>query len=95
MTLIEQEAIEQTSFQAKDTRRNIVVSNFPLNHLVGKQFVVGEVVMRGVELCHPCTRPDVLSGKVGFKEAFKNCGGLRGKVLNTGVIKVGDLVDEQ
>ena len=99
VTLIEIEAIERVAknssnpFEAKDTRRNIVVSNFPLNRLVGKQFTVGDVYMRGVELCDPCDRPDALSGKKGFAELFKNCGGLRAEILSTEIIKIGDMVE--
>lgn len=92
VTLIELEAIQKTSFLPEETRRNIVVTNFPLNNLVGKEFFVGNVRMRGVELCDPCKRPSKLSGKLGFKEAFFNCGGLCAEILTTGQINVDDVI---
>ena len=91
VSLIEQEAIERAGkFLASEARRNIVVSGFPLNKLVGEKFLVGGCVMRGVELCDPCQRPSKLCGKDGFEELFAGFGGLRAEVLNTDIIQVGD-----
>lgn len=95
VTLIEQSAIDNANswstihFLAEDTRRNIVVSGFPLNDLVGKEFMVWGVKMRGVELAQPCSRPSELSGKPGFKEYFSGNGGLRAEILTSGPIYVG------
>jgi MOSC domain-containing protein YiiM len=104
VTLIECEAIEALAgdvnadggrlginLAAADTRRNIATSGVPLNHLVGREFQVGPVVMRGTRLCEPCkhlqdlTRPGVLS-------ALIHRGGLRAQILSTGVIRIGDVV---
>lgn len=99
VSLIEQEAIDrangslETPFLPKETRRNIVVSDFPLNELIGKEFMVGNVRMRGVELCDPCQRPSKLAGKHGFEESFAGYGGLRAEILTTGQICVGDNVE--
>ena len=92
VTLIEQEAIDRAGgkFLASETRRNIVVRDFSLNHLVGKEFTVGQSLMRGIELCDPCHRPSKLCGKEGFEELFAGFGGLRAEILLTGTIKVGD-----
>jgi MOSC domain-containing protein YiiM len=74
-----------------DTRRNIVTEGVPLNHLVGREFWVGAVLLQGVRLCEPCrhlddlTRPGVMAGLV-------HRGGLRARVLSDGVIRPGDLV---
>lgn len=96
VSLIEQRAINRANyclevpFLAKETRRNIVVSDFPLNDLVGKEFTIGNVRMRGVELCDPCQRPSKLAGKPHFEETFSGYGGLRAEILTTGQICVGD-----
>ena len=92
VSLIEQEAVSRAGgrFSASETRRNIVVRDFPLNHLVGKEFIVGESLMRGVELCDPFRRPSKLCGKDGFEELFAGFGGLRAEILIGGMIKVGD-----
>lgn len=96
VSLIEQDAIDETpakletDFLTQDTRRNIVVKNFPLNGLIGKEFLVGPVRMRGVELCDPCQRPSQLSGKPGFENKFHGRGGLRAEILTSGIIRIGD-----
>src|SRR5438105_15818382 len=59
MTLIEIEALEGLAQEAQITlepgqaRRNLVTRGVPLNHLVGKEFRVGDVVLRGIRLCEP------------------------------------------
>ena len=60
LTLIEAEAIEalrhdyRVELAAGEARRNIVTRNVPLNHLVGKEFAIGDVRVRGIRLCEPC-----------------------------------------
>jgi len=78
-----------TTFDRAETRRNIYTYGVDLNALVGREFLVGEVRMRGVELADPCHRPSALSGKKGFKEAFAGRGGLRAEILSDGDIEVG------
>lgn len=92
VSLIEQEAIDRAGgkFLASETRRNIVVAYFPLNRLVGKEFIIGESLMKGIELCDPCQRPSKLSGKDGFPVLFAGFGGLRAEIVIAGTIKVGD-----
>ena len=95
VTLIESEAIEALErdhdykLDLKDSRRNIVTRGVPLNHLVGREFVVGDVRMRGVRLCEPCNHafPDDKA-----RLALTHWGGLRADILNDGVIRVGDTV---
>ena len=59
VTLIELEAIEAAKrdygieLAAGETRRNVVTRGLALNHLVGKEFTIGEVRLRGTELCEP------------------------------------------
>ena len=95
VTLIQKEHIE--SFQAasalpftsKDARRNLVSEGVDLNSLVGKDFTIGSVRMRGIRLCEPCNYlakssfPEILQGLV-------HKGGLRAQILSEGVIRVGD-----
>lgn len=95
VTLIQKEHIE--SFQAasalpftsKHARRNLVSEGVDLNSLVGKDFTVGSVRLRGIRLCEPCnyltksTFPAILQG-------LAHKGGLRAQILSEGVIRVGD-----
>src|SRR5438105_12559021 len=67
LTLIEAEAIEamktelNVDYGLGDSRRNVVTRGVPLNHLVGKEFMIGEVKMRGLRLCEPCGHLQKLS----------------------------------
>ncbi len=76
-------------FTFADSRRNIVVgvSIHELNRLVGKQFKLGNAVVKGTELCIPCTHPSKLSGKPDFKARFQNAGGIRVEVVHGGLLK--------
>jgi MOSC domain-containing protein YiiM len=99
VTLIEAEALEQLEAERGihldpgETRRNIVTRGVRLNDLVGKEFQVGQVRLRGVRLCEPCnylegmTQPGVLEGLV-------HRGGLRADILTEGMIQIGDEIKE-
>src|SRR6202051_379808 len=97
LTLIEAEAIEalereiQIELAAGDARRNIVTRDVPLNHLVGKEFTIGEVRIRGIRLCEPCDHLEKLTGKKILKGLLHR-GGLRAQILTRGTIRVGDAV---
>jgi MOSC domain len=98
VSLIESEAIEAferesgTSLSAAESRRNIITRGVRLNDLVGVEFQVGNIRMRGLRLCEPCTHlvrlthPATLRGLV-------HRGGLYAAILNEGEIAVGDSID--
>ncbi|GCE26694.1 molybdenum cofactor biosysynthesis protein [Dictyobacter alpinus] len=103
ITLIESEALEALKrdygyeLTALTARRNIVTVGVPLNHLVWKEFKVGEVSLLGRRLCEPCfhlvqlTHHSALSGLI-------HRGGLRAQILSEGIIRPGDgiqLADDQ
>jgi MOSC domain-containing protein YiiM len=76
------------------TGRNIVTRGIRLNDLVGKEFVVGAVRFRGVELCEPCTglghamaAPDLTPAQVVKRMVHR--AGLRADALSTGEIACG------
>ena len=60
VTLIELETIEaldrekSIAVAPRAARRNLVTRDVPLNHLVGREFQVGAVCLRGTRLCKPC-----------------------------------------
>ncbi len=101
LTLVEAEQIESfnrqyhASLSLLDTRRNVVTRGVRLNDLVGRQFWIGEVLLRGVELCEPCgTLARYLAGAGGlsrpqFLRALAHRCGLRADVLSSGVIRPG------
>ena len=98
-TLIQGEHVEAfasamgIAFSARDARRNLVTRGIDLNALVGREFRVGAVLMRGMRLCEPCsylakqTTPEVLRGLL-------HKGGLRAQILSEGEIRVGDPISE-
>jgi len=99
VTLIEVEAIEalegETGIRLSplEARRNLVTSGVPLNHLVGKTFQVGEVVLRGIRLCEPCQNLAGLT-QAGVLPGLIHRGGLRAEIINEGIIRVGDPIIE-
>ena len=95
LTLIEAEAVEalgrdyHVELAAGDARRNIVTRNVALNHLVGKEFAIGDVRIRGIRLCEPCNHLQRVTGKEVMK-GLQHRGGLRAQILTQGTIHVGD-----
>lgn len=95
VTLIEAEAVEAVArehdlaFAPRDARRNIVTRGVALNDLVGAEFTVGRVRLRGIELCEPCSHLQDLVGDPVL-EPLVHRGGLRCDVLDTGTVRVGD-----
>jgi steroid delta-isomerase-like uncharacterized protein len=95
VTLIEAESIEAlnsklgSTFAPADMRRNLVTRGVALNHLVGRDFKVGEVLLRGERLCQPCSYLETLT-QVGVKATLQHRAGLRAEILEGGMIRVGD-----
>jgi MOSC domain-containing protein YiiM len=97
LTLIESEALKKyavkygVDLSPAEARRNLVTQGVPLNDLVGQEFYIGEVRVKGIRLCHPCQHLQHLTQK-SVLEGLEQCGGLRADILNEGVIRVGDEV---
>jgi MOSC domain-containing protein YiiM len=97
VTLIEMEAIEalaqecQIALEPGAARRNLVTRGVPLNHLVGREFHIGEVVLRGLRLCEPCGHLESLTAK-GIIDGLCHRGGLRAQIVRGGVVRTGDAV---
>jgi MOSC domain-containing protein YiiM len=97
VTLIESEAVEAmnaklgTAFAPGEMRRNIITRGVPLNHFVGQEFRVGEVRLRGEQLCQPCAYLESLT-RVGVKAAMQHRAGLRARILTGGTIRPGDAI---
>ncbi len=95
VTLVEAEVLEalQSDFgvhmEPGETRRNIATRGVSLNDLVGREFRVGQVTLRGVELCEPCAHITRLAGKIALR-GLVHRGGLRADIVRGGIIRVGD-----
>jgi MOSC domain-containing protein YiiM len=101
LTLIELEAFEDLKrnfgieLAPGDGRRNIVTRGVPLNDLVGREFQVGEVTLRGLRLCEPCSHLARIVNQKGIIRGLIHRGGLRAQILTAGTIRVGDVVEER
>lgn len=100
VTLIEVETYDalqrdySLSLDPGTSRRNLVTRGTPLNHLVGREFEVGEITLLGLELCEPCTHLANLSGRREILPALVHRGGLRAQILTEGTIQIGDEIQE-
>lgn len=95
ITLIEFEAIEAVKREdgvhltPGEARRNIVTQGVALNHLVDREFQVGDVHLRGIRLCEPCHHLAGLT-EARVLPALVHRGGLRAEILTEGYIHPGD-----
>jgi MOSC domain-containing protein YiiM len=99
VTLIEREAVDAArleydiELEEHEARRNVVTEGVPLNHLVGRTFRVGDVVLRGYKLAEPCAYLEGLT-RDGIRRALVHRAGLRAEILEGGTLRVGDAVEE-
>jgi MOSC domain-containing protein YiiM len=97
VTLIEMESLEALKKEygvellPGECRRNIVTSGVALNDLVNREFMVGEVKLRGIRLCEPCVHLERLTNK-RVLQGLVHRGGLRAEVLSDGWIHVQDTI---
>ncbi len=105
LTLIEGEEIE--AFLSEHARpydlsisgRNLVTRGVRLNDLVGREFFIGSVRCRGVELCEPCLGfgTSLQSAEMPAAEVVRvwvHRAGLRADALSSGEIALGSIVRE-
>ncbi len=101
ITLIEEELVAQFNtetglgIEAWQTGRNVVTRDISLNDLIGKEIKLGDVTIKGEELCDPCkTLGERLSTNevppAAVVKALVKRGGLRASILANGVIRKGD-----
>lgn len=100
LTLIEAEAVAAFNREygqqvnPKTLRRNVVTEGVDLNALEGKEFLIGDIRLRGIELCEPCSVVGkLLAGDLTPAQVVKALlgrGGLRCEILSSGVVRVGD-----
>ncbi len=95
VTLIEIEAIDALQREYRididpgQARRNIVTRGVALNHLIDREFSVGDVVLRGTRLCDPCSHLEKLTVK-GTLHGLIHRGGLRADIVRGGTIRIED-----
>ncbi|MGI9401901.1 MAG: MOSC domain-containing protein [Rhizobiaceae bacterium] len=72
-------------------RRNIVVSGINLIALRHRKIRLGNAILKGTELCPPCSRMEAALGEGGYN-AMRGHGGICTAVLEAGKISIGDTV---
>ena len=98
ITLIELESINEYNslfdkkIPAINFRRNIVTKDIKLNALVGKEFFIGKVKVKGHDLCRPCKYLQDLLNQQNIIKEFLNKGGLRCEILTDGKIFIDDII---
>ena len=97
LTLIEIETLEGLqrdhglSLAPHESRRNLTTRGVPLNHLVGKYFRVGEVLLYGGRLNVPCEYLAKLLARPVFKPLL-NRSGLNCRIIEGGMLRRGDII---
>ena len=87
--------ISNTNIHPVDFRRNIITENVRLNELVGKEFFVGNIKLKGHDLCRPCKYLQDKLKQNNFVKEFLHTGGLRCEILTSGKINVGDIIKQK
>ena len=97
VTLIEVETLEalardhDITLTPQEHRRNLTTRDVPLNHLVGRRFTVGEVLLEGGRLNTPCRYIDMITGKT-ICDLLEHRSGLNCRIIRGGVIRPGDRI---
>ena len=99
VTLIQSEHLEavakilgKSDVRAADVRRNLLVSGINLLALRNRQFRIGAVLLEGSGPCEPCSRMEEVLG-VGGYNAMRGHGGITARILEGGVLKVGESLE--
>ena len=98
VTLIEAEALAEFAREyhqvlaPAESRRNLLTEGVRLNGLVGREFTVGGVVLRGLRLCEPCAHLARLTPAATVLPGLVRRGGLYAEVLGDGELVVGDSI---
>ena len=101
VSLIEEEVLDmaasehQVRIAGDKTRRNIITRGVPLIDLLNRDFMIGNVMMRGIRLFEPCGHLEKVSHIPGIFRALEHRSGLKAAILSDGVIHTGDAVKLQ
>ena len=97
LTLIESEQVDQfnaahgSSLEYGAFRRNIITAGIRLADLIGREFSIGAVRLRGIRQCEPCAHLAQLLGPEVLRDMVHRAG-LRAAILTSGQIKPGDSI---
>ena len=99
VTLIQSEHLEavakilgKSEVRADGLRRNLLVSSLNIFALRNRKFRIGAVLLEGSGPCEPCSRMEEVLG-VGGYNAMRGHGGITARILEGGILKVGDSLE--
>jgi MOSC domain-containing protein YiiM len=98
VTLINLEDINNFNIQikqnieAKDFRRNIIVSGINLNELIDKKIKINKVTLKIHEICQPCKYLQNRLKTPGLVKMLLNKSGVRAEILSSGSLSVGGAI---
>lgn len=93
VTLVELEVSRSLGLDPLALRRNIVTDGLRLSDLIGRRFALGTAQLAGVRHCDPCMHLERTLQHPGLVLALANGrGGLRARVVDSGIVRVGDEV---
>ena len=80
------------SIDAKDFRRNIIVSGLNLNKFINKKIKINEVTLKIHEICQPCKYLQDRLKIPGLVKMLLNKSGVRAEIISSGSLSVGDTI---
>ena len=80
------------NIEAKDFRRNIIVSGINLNGLINKKIKINEITLKIHEICQPCKYLQDRLKISGLVKMLVNKSGVRAEILSSGFLSVGDII---
>lgn len=72
-------------------RRNLLIAGINLQALMAARFRIGDVLLQGSGFCEPCARMEQALGAGGYA-AMLGHGGITARILESGTLRVGDVV---
>ncbi len=83
-----QQQFDRSDLAASAMRRNVLVAGVDLNALIDREFQLQGIRFAGSEECAPCYWMNQAIAP-GAEEFMKGRGGLRARILTTGILRVG------
>tara|TARA_B100001063_G_C16743352_1_gene546057 strand:- start:1060 stop:1506 length:447 start_codon:yes stop_codon:yes gene_type:complete len=96
LTIIESENVDYYNYKYGldipyiNFRRNIITKGIQLNGLIGKEILIGNVKVKGIDLCRPCKHLTEMLNQNNIIKEFLRRGGLRCQILTSSKIDIGD-----
>ena len=78
--------------EAKDFRRNIIVSGINLNELINRKIKINQITLKIHEICQPCKYLEDKLETPGLVKKLLNKSGVRAEIITSGYLSVRDRI---